>query len=265
MVDIALAAVRSFVTGKLKDLHADFLARAAEAGLPGPDASWSVQAFDLDEPDNDKRPQKEWLLLLKNSYHNDALSEKHRICFSNTDARLLACPDSGPMEIGKFFATNLGGKENAAHMTSTSDLDAEAIFSIIKTCSFFDEDIRITASKASKARNDCCHRKAILMDEPMARSIHDNLRSFLLKVPGCEAAVEALDTAYNSAVRCVEKSELQRYFGVCDMREIHRRYCRQPDDNRPWQLAVAFTHLHKTPCGGHRPMPPLSISMPASE
>jgi hypothetical protein len=55
------------------------------------------------------------------------------------------------------------------------------------------------------------------MDEPMARSIHDNLRAFLLKVPGCEAAVETLDTTYNSAVRCVEKSELQRYFDVCDM------------------------------------------------
>jgi len=210
MIDMTLQAVRGFVGGKLVELHQDFMKRAADQKLAGPDKSWKA-FFDLEEPSNAGLPQGQWLLLLKKAYHSDALSDKHRILFSNTNALLLADTQEGPMEIGKFFATTLGGSDKASKMKAISDLDAEATFNIVKNCSFFDRKIRDEAAKAAQARNDGCHRKAMSMDTKMCESIHCRLRGFLELVPGCDAAVVALDHKYQSNVRYVDQAEFQRF------------------------------------------------------
>jgi hypothetical protein len=210
MLDLTLQAVRGFVSGKLTELHRDFMKRAADEKLAVPDASWKP-FFDLDDPGNAGLPQGEWLLLLKKAYHSDALSEKHRISFSNTDARLLAHATEGPMEIGKFFATTLGGSERASKMKAVRDLDAEATFNVIKNCSFFDRKIRDEAAKAAQSRNDCSHRKAMSMNSEMCNSIYTRLRGFLEVVPGCEDAVAALQQKFESNVRYVDQGEFQRF------------------------------------------------------
>ena len=210
MIDIALQAVRGFVGNKLVELHQDYMKRAADENLPQPDSSWKA-FFDLDEPSNTGLPQGEWLLLLKKTYHDDAMSDKHRILFSNTDARLLADPREGPIEIGKFFATSLGGSEKASKIKAISDLDAEATFNIVKNCSFFDRKVREEAAKAAQSRNDVCHRKTMSLDPGMCESVYVRLRGFLELVPDCEDAVDALEQKYNSNILYVDQGQFQRF------------------------------------------------------
>jgi hypothetical protein len=210
MIDITLQAVRGFVGTKLAELHADYMKRAADENLSQPDASWK-SFFDLEEPSNAGLPQGEWLLLLKKTYHDDAMSGQHRVLFSNTDARLLADPREGPIEIGKFFATTLGGSEKSSKMKAISDLDAEATFNIVKNCSFFDRKVREEAAKAVQSRNDVCHRKTMSLDPGMCESVYVRLRGFLELVPGCEDAVVALEQKYKSNIRYVDQGEFQRF------------------------------------------------------
>jgi len=220
MLDLALQAVRDFVGSKLIELHADFLRRADDQKLPKPDSTW-IQSFDLDDAKNAGLPQGEWLKLLKKAYHDDSMDDsgnekekkkgRHQIRFANTDARLLADPKDGPIEIGKFFATTLGGKDSASKMKTMNAFDAEATFSMVRNCSFFDRNIRQAAAKAADARNDLMHIKKTSMGDGVCESIHHRLKSFLQLVPGCDAAVVALDHKYQSNVRYVDQAEFQRF------------------------------------------------------